>query len=162
MTRLLVLTVVCGSLAAQQEQPPPTIIRVPVENVVAPVVVLDREGQFVSGLTPDQFRLFDNGKEQNIHVDVTYIPISLVIAIQANSRVDKMLPAVNKIGNLMKPIILGDQGEAAVIAFDARVRTLQDFTSDPDKITQAVKTIYAGSTSSRLVDAVDSRFLWSR
>ena len=59
---------------------------------MAPVVVLDREGQFVSGLTPDQFRLFDNGKEQNIHVDVTYIQISLVIAIQANSRVDKMPP----------------------------------------------------------------------
>jgi len=50
--------------------------------------------------------------------------------------------------------LIGDQGEAALIAYDARIRVLQDFTSDPDKITQQVKKIYPGSTSNRLVDAV--------
>ena len=41
-------------------------------------------------------------------------------------------------------------------AFDSRVRTMQDFTSDTDRITAAVMRIHAGSISSRLVDAVDS------
>lgn len=164
MPRLALLTILCGLLAAQQEKAPPTIGRVSVENVVAPVVVFDRSGGHVSGLNPDQFRLFDNGKEQNIHVDVSFIPISMVIAIQANSRVEKMLPAVNKIGNLIKPIVLGDQGEAAVVAYDSRIRTLQDFTADADQIAAAVKKITPGSTSSRLIDAVDqgTRMLRSR
>ncbi len=169
MSRFVVLTLLTGLLAAQSQQPqqppkpsPPAAeqpegprISVSVENVMAPVLVFNRDGSFVSGLRPDQFRLFDNNKEQNIQVDETFTPISLVILIQANSRVEKLLPEVNKIGNLIKPLIIGDQGEAAVIAFDHRIRTLQDFTSDPDKITQAVKKISPGSTPSHLIDAVD-------
>jgi VWFA-related protein len=150
----------CGPLAAQpsgaqqQDQPPATRIGITVENVVAPVLVFDRDGSHVNNIRPDQFRLFDNGKEQNIHVDVVYQPISLVIAVQANSHVEQLLPHVQKIGNLVSPLLIGDQGEAAVVAYDARIRVLQDFTSDPDKITQQVKKIYPGSTSNRLIDAV--------
>ena len=156
MTRLLLCVCLCGLLVAQQEQGTLPKIVTTVENVLAPVTVYDRNNNYVHGLLPDQFRIFDNGKEQNIHqVDVTFTPISLVVAIQANARADKILPVVNKIGTLLKPIMLGDQGEAAVLAFDSRIRTLQDFTPDADKITKAIKTIYAGSTSSRLVDAVE-------
>jgi hypothetical protein len=46
----------------------------------------------VDGLQPFQFHLYDNGKEQNINVDVTYQPISLVIVLQANAHVDGILP----------------------------------------------------------------------
>jgi VWFA-related protein len=158
MSRFLLLLSLCGLLVGQQDQQPQfPPIRVTVDVVQAAVTVLDRNGNSVNGLLPNQFRMFDNNKEQDIHsVDVTYTPISLVVAIQANSRVDKILPQVNRIGNLLKPIILGDQGEAAVVAFDSRVRTLQDFTSDPEKIAKAVKSIQAGSQSSRLVDAVEA------
>jgi VWFA-related protein len=68
--------------------------------------------------------------------------------------VEQLLPHVQKIGNLIKPLLIGDQGEAAVIAYDSRIRVLQDFTSDADKITAQIKKIYPGSTSNRLVDAV--------
>jgi VWFA-related protein len=141
---------------AQQEAAPPTTIRTTVENVLAPVTVYDRYGNYVHGLEPNQFRIFDNGKEQDIHqVDVTFTPISLVLAIQANARADKIIPQINRIGAMLKPIMLGEQGEAAVVAFDSRIRTLQDFTTDADKVSKAVNSIYAGSTSSRLVDAVE-------
>jgi hypothetical protein len=97
----------------------------------------------------------DNSKEQNIHVDVTFIPISLVIAIQANDHVEGMLPKIAKIGSMIQPLITGDQGEAAVMAFDHRFRWLQDdFTSDPDKIESALKKMTPGSGSSRMIDAV--------
>jgi VWFA-related protein len=155
----------CGWLAAppnraqqpqqpQQPEEPAVRIGVTVENVVAPVLVFDRDGSYVNNIRADQFHLFDNSKEQNISVDVVYQPISLVIAIQANSHVEQLLPHVQKIGNLITPLLIGDQGEAAIIAYDARIRVLQDFTSDPDKITQQVKKIYPGSTSNRLIDAV--------
>jgi VWFA-related protein len=118
--------------------------------------VYDRAGNYVNGLEPNQFRIFDNGKEQNIHaVDVTFTPLSMVVLIQASARADKILPAVNRIGNLLKPIVLGDQGEAAVVAFDSRIRVLQPFTSDSDQITQAIKKITSGSTSSRLMDGLE-------
>jgi VWFA-related protein len=134
------------------------------ENVLAPVLVYDRDGNFVNGLQPSQFHLVDNGKEQNIHVDVAYQPISMVILVQANSAVEKMLPAINKIGNMIEPLILGSQGEAAVIAFDHRIRTLQEFTSDPDKITMAVRKIQPGSSANHMIDATEQaiRMLRSR
>ena len=165
MIRPILLTLMCSLLAAQQlqQQPQPsqteagqlpTIFRGGVEVVQAPVLVFDRDGNYVDGLQPHQFHLFDNGKEQNINVDVTYQPISLVICLQANSHVDAILPQVKKIGSLIAPLLIGEQGEAAVIAFDSRIRTLQDFTSDSEKINKAVKGLTAGSSSNRMIDAV--------
>src|ERR1039458_2757779 len=122
MFRPILLTFLCGFLAAQQQlpqqpqQPDPdqatTIFRGGTEQVQAPVLVFDRSGNYVDGLQPYQFHLFDNGKEQNINVDVTYQPISLVICLQANAHVDSILPQVKKIGGLIPPLLIGDQGEA--------------------------------------------------
>src|SRR5450755_3588054 len=163
MFRPILFTFLCGLLAAQQpQQPTPqpdpdqatTIFRGGVEQVQAPVLVFDRSGNYVDGLQPHQFHLFDNGKEQNISIDVTYQPISLVICLQANAHVEGILPQVKKIGGLIAPLLIGDQGEAAVIAFDSRIRTLQDFTSDSEKITKAVKDLTAGSNANRMIDAV--------
>jgi len=169
MLRLSVLIVACGLLGAQQQSQPqtppggapqvetpqtPVTIRTTVDYVTAPVLVYDRDDNYLNGLQPYQFHLYDNSKEQNISVDVTYQPISLVICLQANSHVDSVLPQVRKIGSLIAPLLIGEQGEAALIAFDSRIRLLQDWTSDPDAITKAVRTIMAGSSSNHLIDAV--------
>lgn len=177
--RLLLLSILCGSplilLVAQQppasvQQPPAkeppqdltktqdmTTFKYTLQQVVAPVLVYDRRrNNIINGLEPNQFRLFDNGKEQNLtSVDVTYVPISMVIAVQANALADKILPQVNRIGAMLKPIILGDQGEAEVIAYDSRVRVMQPFTNDADDITKTMKNIKPGASSSRLIDAVE-------
>lgn len=164
MLRLPIALLLAGLLLAQapapapppaEEEPEPLHFTSEVQNVLAPVLVYDRDGNFVNGLQPSQFHLVDNGKEQNIHVDVAFQPISLVILVQANSAVEKMLPAINKIGNLIEPLILGAQGEAAVIAYDHRIRTLQEFTSDADKITQAVRKITPGSSANHMIDATE-------
>jgi VWFA-related protein len=156
MVRVFVVTFAIVALLVAQDQGQQPTFRETVDVVVTPVTVFDRDGSYVSGLQAHQFHLYDNGKEQNIHVDESYIPISLVIAVQANSHVESILPQVQKIGNLVAPLLIGDAGEAAVIAYDARIRTLQDFTSDPDKITQAVKKIQPGSEANRMIDAVSA------
>lgn len=198
--RVLLLTVLCGLLTAQQTvrpyppqqpatqpaaqpapktpaQPPPPqappkeapestglTIPVTVEYVIAPVLVFNRSGGYVNNINPEQFHLFDNSVEQNIKVDVQYTPISLVILIQASANVDALLPEVNKIGNLIGPQVIGEAGESAVIAFDHRIRVLQEFTSNPAKVRAAIKQIKPGSTSSRMIDAVEdgTRLLASR
>src|SRR5208282_3675373 len=111
-----------------------------------PVTVFTRHGgSYVDGLQPQDFKLYDNGKEQNIHVDVTYQPISMVIAVQASDQVEGILPKINRIGSMIEPVLIGEQGEAAVMAFDHRFRVMQDFTSDPNKIEAAIKKITPGS-----------------
>src|SRR4051794_37291731 len=120
------------------------IIKTSVTNLVAPVLVTDKDGNLVDGLQPNQFHLFDNGKEQNIQVDVSYEPISLVIAMECSARVESILPQMRHLGSLVQTII-GTQGEAAVIKFDGRIITMQEFTNDPDKIKVAINKINAGS-----------------
>ena len=85
---------------------------------VAPVLVTDRSGNIIDGLQPNQFRLFDNGKEQDIQVDVAFEPISLVVLIEKAARVESILPQIKHLGSLL-PLVVGDHGEAAVLAFDS-------------------------------------------
>jgi VWFA-related protein len=128
---------------------------VSVTDIVVPVSVYDRDGNVVNGLQPRNFHLFDNDKEQEIAVDVSYHPISLVIAVQSNGAVESILPQVKKIGSMIESFVVGDQGEAAVLAFDHRFQVKQDFTSDIEKLSDALKKITPGSSASRMIDAID-------
>jgi VWFA-related protein len=162
-----VLPVLCLTLLAAQNPPdqkppdladtqPDTLIdRATVSVVQAPVTVTDRYGSLVSGIPAQQFHLFDNGKEQNIRVDNTAQPMSLVIVIQCSNRTEAVLDQIKKASNLFGPQVIGEDGEAAVIAFDHRIREMQSFTNDSAKISSAIKKINAGSGSARMIDAVD-------
>jgi VWFA-related protein len=137
--------------APSGEQP---TFRTGVVNVVVPVTVTQRDGTIVSGLTPQNFRLLDNGRAQKITEDIAIHPLSMVIAIQATADVEKILPQIQKIGSALHAQVIGDDGEVAILAYDHRIQKLtDDFTSDPDKITAALKKLRPGSDSWRLNDA---------
>jgi VWFA-related protein len=133
-----------------------------VQNIVVPALVYDKDGNILNGLQPSQFHLSDNGREQDIHVDTDYQPISMVIAIEASNRDDAILKQIHKIGSMIEPLVIGDRGEVAVVAFDHRVQTFQDFTSDPQKIKDAIAKVHGGGMQSRLNDAVDQSALMLR
>jgi VWFA-related protein len=121
--------------------------------VVAPVTVTNKNGDIISNLTPKDFRLRDNGNFQQITEDISLHPISMVIVVQSSSEVERMLPAILKLGSAFHAQILGEDGEAAVVKFDSRIVTLADFTSDPDQLSMALRKIKAGNAASRLNDA---------
>jgi VWFA-related protein len=131
-----------------------TVIRVGTSEVIAPTTVLDRDGNFVSGLTATDFELYDNDKKQRIKVDVSFIPMSMVIAIQNSAQAEKVLPTIAKIGSMIEPVITGEQGEVAVMAFDHRLQLLQGFTNDFTKVQEALGKLRPGSNTARLNDAV--------
>jgi VWFA-related protein len=121
--------------------------------VLVPVTVTSLDGRFVNGLTPGDFHLTDNGKPQKITEDVTSHPISMVLAIQANNDVEKILPQIKRMSSLFESLVLGDSGELAVVAFDHRQTVLTDFTSEQAKIDTAFQKLSPGSYSSNLNDA---------
>src|SRR5215471_9401638 len=130
----------------------PTFVQT-VKEVMAPVTVTDRDGKVVNGLTALDFTLLDNGKPQAISVDTIAHPISLVVAVQANATVESIIPQIRKIGSVFDDLVIGENGEMAVLAFDHRIQTMTPFTSDPDKIHDAFKNVKAGSYSSHLNEA---------
>jgi VWFA-related protein len=133
-----------------------------VKAVQAPVTVLDYQGRVVTGLNALDFQLYDNNKlQENISEDLAGHPISLVVAIQANAGMEKILPQIRRIGSLFDGLVIGEEGEIAVVSFDHQVKVLTNFTSDPDQIHMAFAgkdksgnyLLRAGSWTSALNDA---------
>lgn len=123
--------------------------------VLVPTSVLDPDGHgYVNGLTKADFEVFDNDIPQKVLADYSQLPLSVVVAVQANSEIDPVLGKLKKTGLLMQGLVTGVEGDVAILAFDHRLQHLQDFTSDPDKLNDAMQKLTAGSSSARLIDAI--------
>jgi VWFA-related protein len=130
-------------------------IRTTTRTVLVPTTVKDRDtGDFVNGLSVSDFTVLDNNRPQKISSDFSYEPLSVVVAIQANSDVEPMIPKLKKIGVLLHGLVTGEGGDIAVIKFDHRIETLQDWTSDPNRLDDSLQKLYAGSSTARTIDAV--------
>jgi len=148
-----------GQLAPAQAAPDPDTspsqpITVTTTNVVVPTTVLDRHGDYVDGLQPQDFTLYDNGKVQKIAADISYEPICLVMAVQASFSLNTILPKVQKIGNEVNDLVVGAGGQIAVMSFDHRMQTLQGFTDDGAKVSEALRRLTPGSSGHSMIDAV--------
>lgn len=156
--RLFSIAALCFGLALtalpQAAPEAPYTIRQDVINIVVPVTVRRSDGMPVGGIRSQQFRLFDNRRLQDIKVDADYLPVSLVLVVQANSRAEGAVKRVKETPALMQSLIIGEQGEAAVLAFDHRMQVKCDFTSDFNKLKAGVDDIKVGSSSAALNDAV--------
>ncbi|MEZ5352778.1 MAG: VWA domain-containing protein [Bryobacteraceae bacterium] len=148
--QLLLSGAVAGPALAQED----LTISTDVVNVVAPVTVIGKDGRYVSGLEAKDFRLDDNKLPQAVKVDVSFVPISMVVAIQANNVVEPFLPTIKRIGPLLEGLILGTEGEAALLKFDHRIQEIQPFTNDAKLFTKALDKIIPGSTTSAMIDTV--------
>ena len=153
LLRYIVISLAAFGLMAQEDLPERTF-RASVSEVVAPVTVTTMGGSYVNGLEARDFRLYDNDKLQDIRLDVTYSPISMVVAIQKNSGVEGMLPNIKKIGNMLEANVIGQHGEAMLMAFDHRMKIIQDWTNDGEEFSRALERLMAGSSTSAMVDAV--------
>ncbi len=142
----------------QAATPEPTgedVIRTSVENVLVPTTVFDPDGHgYVNGLSASDFEILDNGRPQKVVADFVQEPLSVVLAVQANSDVEPLLPVIRKSGILLHGLVTGENGDVAILAFDHRMQLLQDFTSDPNKIDDAMQKLKAGSSTAALIDAV--------
>ena len=143
-------------LVAQEPESFP--IRANVPLVLAPVTVTDTRGNFIDGLSVDDFRLTDEGVAQKIRMDTSdtvLAPLSLVVLIQASGISAPVLARTERVGGLIKPLVIGDRGQAAVIEFDDEIRVRTDFTTDSSIIRSAFQGTRSRSIrTARLIDAV--------
>jgi len=62
--------------------------------------------------------------------------------VQQNVTVDVCTASI---GGMIQPLVTGPRGEAAVVAFDSRIKWLRDFTTDDGKVRSAVENLKPSS-----------------
>jgi len=123
--------------------------------VTTPVAVIDSSGQFVYDLDKQDFQILDNGTPQQIEGFETEMrPVALVIVIQTNSTTAPLLDPVRPLASMFSTLLLGSQGQAAVIIFNDRVRVAQDFSNDSAQLKTTFKDFTARGSGARLDDAL--------
>jgi len=138
-----------------QTAPDQSTIRAYVSLVSTPVVVRNAKGELVTDLTQKDFRVFDNGVQQTLEgFEMGGAPLSVVIVVENSSRIAPLLPTIRRTGILFTQTVLGEDGEAAVIAYNNDVVTLLDFTDDDTAIENAFVNLKPGTSGAHLYDAL--------
>ncbi len=129
-------------------------IGVKVEMVNLYATVHDRKGRIVTGLTQNDFIIYDDGAPQTIsQFSREYMPLSVVLLLDTSSSMagKKLDNAKRSLDQFLKRLNSGD--EAMLVTFDSRPIVAQPFTKDLDSIRRSIRRVEAlGSTA--LYDAI--------
>ena len=122
----------------------PARIKTRTELVVVPVTAKDRSGNLISDIRREEFRVFEDGVEQQIALfSSDPFPLSAVVLID-NGLSLKTAEEVQK--SLMAIAAgFGPTDEVALMTYDQFPEPVLDFTSDNDKVFTQLKRMRLGS-----------------
>ncbi|HKD05379.1 MAG TPA: VWA domain-containing protein [Bryobacteraceae bacterium] len=143
-----------GVLAARAQDP--ATIRVPVRVVEVPTVVTSSDGRFIRDLQSADFSVLDNERRQSARLDYVTGALSLAVIIQTNDAVRTWLPSVRRTASIFEGLLMGREGEAAVITVSDDVKVVQPFTSDSARIDDAFRSLAPSGSQYRCLDAIDA------
>jgi VWFA-related protein len=142
--------IVFGFVALLAAQQMPTI-RVPVRVVTVPTLVFSTESRLIPGLQGSDFRVFDNGRLQTAVLDQVSTPVSIAIAVQVNQDVRQYVPFIAKVGSAVEALLIGESGEAVVIAYNGDVTVVKPF--DKGDVQSTLRKLPASGRQARMIDA---------
>ncbi len=131
-----------SSLALPAQDIPTISVNVKVVNVLA--TVRDKKGKIVNSLGKDDFVLEEDGRPQQIRYFTreTDIPLTLGLLVDTSlSQIEVIDEEKNASGAFVDDMLRADKDSAFLIHFDEEVELLQDLTSSPLKVSQALQEI---------------------
>ncbi|MCI0489718.1 MAG: VWA domain-containing protein, partial [Blastocatellia bacterium] len=154
---LMAVFALAPAKASQDEQ----VLKLRTDLVVVDVTVMDKDGRFIRDLKAKDFILYEDDKPQkleffNANEEAALTrPISAVFAIDNSGsitpeEVNKQREATESFMRLVRA-----DSVFAVVSFNHQVKVVQDFTSDPRKITEAFRRIKKPEGSTMLFRSID-------
>jgi Ca-activated chloride channel family protein len=130
------------------------VIRVNTTLVTLPVSVMDRDGRYIPNLGKGDFRLWEDGVEQDVaffsSVDK---PFSVVLMLDTSGstrfRLEDIQDAAITFVNQLR-----QDDQVMVVSFDDQVRVLTEFTNERYRLRDAIRRTRPGN-GTKLYDAVD-------
>ncbi len=129
-------------------------LRIETNLITIPVSVFDRNGLYIPGLEQHNFKIYEDGAEQEIaYFGTSDKPFTVAIMIDVSPstayKIEEIQRAAMAFVDQLQP-----QDSVIVIEFDQRVNVLAKATNDREKIRNAIrKARFGGGTS--LYNAVD-------
>jgi Ca-activated chloride channel family protein len=136
-------------------------VKLSADLVTVDAAVTDRDGNFIRNLKAEDFTIFEDGIPQKLEFfeanqeAALTRPIAVVFAIDNSGSIKpeeviKQREAAEGFMRLVRPESL-----FAVIAFQYKPRVVQDFTSDPKKISQAFQRVGEPGGNSGIFATID-------
>ncbi|HSK73656.1 MAG TPA: VWA domain-containing protein [Pyrinomonadaceae bacterium] len=129
------------------------VIKIESTLVTIPVSVYDRNGLYIPGLRQQDFKIFEDGEEQEIaYFGTTEKPFTVVLLIDVSPSTEYKIEEIQRAAiafvDQLKP-----QDSVMVIEFGRKINVLTEATNNRQKIYKAIKKAdFGGGTS--LYDAV--------
>ena len=132
----------------EQEVTPGDVISVMTTEVLLPVTVSDSNGALVQNLTRNDFRVFEDNREQPVN-DLTLreVPVDAVLMVDASSSVATNLEDFRRAAEGFAAR-LSQEDRISLIKFDDRVELLQDWTRSRFQLRRALARIEARNVHS--------------
>jgi VWFA-related protein len=130
------------------------VVRVNTALVTIPVSIMDRDGRFISGLHKEEFRIFEDGVEQQVAYFATVeVPFTVALVIDTSGSTRFKLDDIQNAAIAFLDQ-LGPNDKVLVLSFDDDVRVHAEATNDRRALRNAIRQTRPGN-GTRLYDAVD-------
>ena len=130
------------------------IIRVSTTLVTIPVSVMDRDGRYIPNLQKEEFRIWEDGVEQEVaffqSVDK---PFSVVLMLDTSPSTQFRLEDIQDAAVTFVNQLRSDD-RVMVVSFNDDIKILSEFTTDRNKLHKAIHRARTDD-GTRLYDAVD-------
>jgi len=114
------------------------------------------DGRFIRDLQAGDFTLFDNERQQSPRLDYATGTLSLAVIVQTNDAVRAWLPPVRRGVSMLEGLLIGREGEVAVITASDDVRVIRPLTSDSERIDDAFRSLAPSGSQYRCLDAIET------
>ena len=137
----------------QSQDPQGPVIRFDTAYVVLPVIVTDRFGQFVTGLSQRDFTVREDGVRQDIATfSNTEAPFDVALLLDTSHSTQRKLGAIRKAAlTFIKQLQPNDR--VMIVTFDDRVKFASELTNDREALKKTIESVKSGFATS-LYDAV--------
>ena len=132
--------------AAEREPTLPTI-RVDVDVVNVLCTVKDRKGKLINTLTKEDFKIFEDGRRQQIRYfsRETNLPLTVGLLVDTSVSQWRLVPAEQEAGEVFFRRVIGRRDLAFLISFDSEVDLLQDLTGSHVLLRRALDRLRVNS-----------------
>jgi len=128
----------------EQEVSPGDVVSVDTTEVMFPVTVRDSNGRFVSALTRNDFRVYeDNSLQPLSDLALRQVPVDVVLMVDSSSSVAKNLDDFRRAAQGFVARLQEDD-RISLIKFDDRIELLQDWTKSRFQFQRALNRIEPG------------------